>query len=62
MSRLEVAMSPEETMLDRLARECAQLDRDFEKSLGEEGMTEDLAVPDRASGACAPYGHRRPRD
>lgn len=28
----------------RLARECAKLDRDFEKSLAEEGMTEALSA------------------
>ena len=27
----------------RLARECAKLDEDFEKSLAEEGMSEELA-------------------
>lgn len=27
----------------RLARECAKLDATFEKSLAEEGLTEDLA-------------------
>jgi metal-responsive CopG/Arc/MetJ family transcriptional regulator len=28
----------------RLARECAKLDRNFEKSLAEEGMSEDLSA------------------
>jgi len=28
----------------RLARECAKLDRGFEKALAEEGMTEDLST------------------
>ena len=27
----------------RLARECAKLDEDFEKSLAEEGMSEELS-------------------
>ena len=76
MSRSKVAVSLEETTLDRLdrlversvfpsrsqaiqiaieekldriersrlARECAKLDRDFEKSLAEEGMSEDLSA------------------
>jgi metal-responsive CopG/Arc/MetJ family transcriptional regulator len=29
---------------DRLARECAKLDPDFEKALAEEGLSEDAAV------------------
>ena len=28
----------------RLARECAKLDRGFEKALAEEGMSEDLSA------------------
>lgn len=28
----------------RLARECSKLDRGFEKSLAEEGMSEDLSA------------------
>lgn len=28
----------------RLARECAKLDRGFEKALADEGMTEDLSA------------------
>jgi metal-responsive CopG/Arc/MetJ family transcriptional regulator len=28
----------------RLARECAKLDPDFEKSLAEEGLSEDLST------------------
>lgn len=76
MSRSKVAVSLEETTLDRLdrlvkksvfpsrsqaiqiaveekldriersrlARECAKLDRDFEKLLAEEGMSEDLSA------------------
>ena len=29
---------------DRLARECAKLDPAFEKTLAEEGLSEDLAT------------------
>jgi Arc/MetJ-type ribon-helix-helix transcriptional regulator len=28
----------------RLARDCAKLDREFEKSLAEEGLSEDLSA------------------
>ena len=41
---IEEAVSEKLARLDRtrLARECAKLDADFEKSLAEEGMSEEL--------------------
>ncbi len=42
---VEVALQEKLARLDRsrLARECAKLDPDLEKSLAEEGLSEDLA-------------------
>ena len=42
---IQVAVSEKLQRLERsrLARECAKLDPDFEKSLAEEGLSQDLA-------------------
>ena len=42
---LETALKEKLDSLEsnRLARECAKLDPDFEKSLAEEGLSEDLS-------------------
>ena len=42
---VEIALQEKLSRLERnrLARECAKLDPDFEKSLAEEGLGEDLA-------------------
>ncbi len=46
MSRSKVAVEEKLDRIERscLARECTKLDREFEKSLADEGLPEDLSA------------------
>ena len=41
---IAIEEKPDRIERGRLTRECAKLDRDFEKSLAEEGVSEDLSA------------------
>jgi Arc/MetJ-type ribon-helix-helix transcriptional regulator len=42
--QIAIEEKPDRIERGRLTRECAKLDRDFEKSLAEEGVSEDLSA------------------
>ena len=42
--QIAIEEKPDRIARGRLTRECAKLDRDFEKSLAEEGVSEDLSA------------------
>lgn len=43
MTKAKDAITLDEETRSRLARECAMLDRRFEKALAEEGMSQDAS-------------------